>query len=263
MAELHVVHDNGVNDKSLYAADNENSSIDDLRRQMQEFAESTNSKFECIETELNNLKARLVPLFVMEAAVKELRKDKDSLLKENAELREKNLNYALITSDLNSKVKEHEHEKDSLVTAMKLQQQELEQGHYKRGNDQATQNFKSNNSYSVLNDEANTQNSDLHASVIEIDSTIQQPSFGRNTVINNNISPEHGDIANNYTELTDETIQGMKDSSSSATESRNQLNDQDQTSTRNGDNSYDKLKPVLIIGDSIIKHIDPRKHSKK
>ena len=82
-----------------------------------------------------------------------------------------------------------------------------------------------------------TQNSDLHASVIEIDSSIQQPSFGRNTAINNdNISPEQGDIANNYTELTDETIQGTKDSSSSATESRNQLNDQDQT-TRNGDNS--------------------------
>ena len=114
----------------------------------------------------------------------------------------------------------------------------------------------------MLNDEANTQNSDLHASVIEIDSSIQQPSFGRNTAINNdNISPEQGDIANNYTELSDETIQGTKDSSSSATESRTQLNDQDQT-TRNGDNSYDKSKSVLIIVDSIIKHIDPRKLSK-
>ena len=142
-------------------------------------------------------------------------------------------------------------ERDSLVTTMKLQQQEFEQGHYKQGNDPATQNFKSNNRYIVLNDEANTQNSD--------------PSFGRNTAINNDsISPEHGDIANNYTQLTDETIQGTKDSSSSATESRNQqLNDQDRTSTRNGDNSYDKSKSVLIIGDSIIKHIDPRKLSKK
>ena len=109
MVELHVVHDSGVNDDDkilrLYAADNDNSSVEDLRRQMQEYAESTNSTFEDIETELNNLKARSVPLFVMEAAVKELKKDKDSLLKENAELREKNLNYALITSDLNSKVK--------------------------------------------------------------------------------------------------------------------------------------------------------------
>ena len=70
--------------------------------------ESTNSKFEDIETELNNLKARSVPLFVMEAAVKEQKKDKDGLFKENADLREKNLNYALITSDLNSRVKDLE-----------------------------------------------------------------------------------------------------------------------------------------------------------
>ena len=48
--------------------------------------------------------------------------------------------------------------------------------------------------------------------------------------------PEHGDNASNYTELTDATIQGVKGNSNSATESRNQLNDQNQTSTRNGDN---------------------------
>ena len=67
-------------------------------------------------------------------------------------------------------------------------------------------------------------------------------------------SPEHRD---------GESIQGTKDSSNGTTELRNQVNDQDQTSTRNGDDSYDKSKSVLIIGDSIIKHIDPRKHSKK
>ena len=70
----------------------------------------------------------------MKAAVEELRRDKDNLLKKNAELREMNLNYALITFDLNLKVNELEHKIDSLVTAMKLQQQEFEQGHYKREN---------------------------------------------------------------------------------------------------------------------------------
>ena len=58
---------------------------------------------------------------------------------------EKNSNYALITSDLNSKVKELEHERDNLVTAMKRQQQEFEQGLHKREDDQATLKFKSNN----------------------------------------------------------------------------------------------------------------------
>ena len=33
--------------------------------------------------------------------------------------------------------------------------------------DQATLNFKSNNRYSVVNDEANTHNSDLHTSVTD------------------------------------------------------------------------------------------------
>ena len=38
---------------------------------------------------------------------------------------------------------------------------------------------------------------------------------------------------------------------------------QDQTSTKNTDKSYDKMKHVLIIGDSMIKHIDPKKLSEK
>ena len=42
MAELHIVHDSDVDDKSLYMEGIENSLVEDLRRQMQEFAESTN-----------------------------------------------------------------------------------------------------------------------------------------------------------------------------------------------------------------------------
>ena len=58
-----------------------------------------------------------------------------------------------------------------------------------------------------------------------------------NTAINkDNISLEHGEDASNYTELTDETFQGMKGNSSTTTESRNQLNYQNRISTRNGDN---------------------------
>ena len=106
MAELHIVHDSDVDDKCLYMEGIENSLVEDLRRQMQEFAESTNLKIEGLEIDVNNLKGRSVPMFVMEATVKELKIDKDNLVRENAELREKNLNFALITSDLNSKVKE-------------------------------------------------------------------------------------------------------------------------------------------------------------
>ena len=61
----------------------------------------------------------------------------------------------------------------------------------------------------MLNDEANTQNSDLHASVIEINSETQQPSTGQNTAVDNdNISPENDGNVSNCTELTHDTIQG-------------------------------------------------------
>ena len=265
MAELHIVHDSNVDDKSLYMEGIENSPVEDLRRQMQEFAESTNLKIEGLEIELNNLKVRSVPMFVMEAAVKELKIDKENLVRENAELREKNLNFALITSDLNSKVKELEHERDSLVTAMKLQQQEFEQGHYEREDgekwktvsaikqskeDQASMNFESNR-YDVLNDEANTQNSDLHASVIEINSETQQPSTGRNTAVDNdNISPENGDNVSNCTELTHDTIQGNKGNSSRATK---------ETPVK----ERVPTQGIVIIGDSIIKNVNPVKLSKR
>ena len=203
-------------------------------------------------------------MFVMEAAVKELKLDKDNLVRENAELREKNLNFALITSDLNSKVKELEHERDSLVTAMRLQQQEFEQGHYEPEDgqkwktvsgvkqskeDQATMNFELNR-YDVLNDEANTQNSDLHASVIEINSETQQPSTGQNTAVDNNISPEKGDNASNCTELTHDKIQGNKGNSSRATE---------QTPVK----VRVPTQGIVIIGDSIIKNVNPVKLSKR
>ena len=204
-------------------------------------------------------------MFVMEAAVKELKIDKDNLVRENAKLREKNLNFALITSDLNSKVKELEHERDSLVTAMKLQQQEFEQGHYEREDgekwktvsaikqskeDQASMNFESNR-YDVLNDEANTQNSDLHASVIEINSETQQPSTGQNTAVNSdNISPENGDNVSNCTELTHDTIQGNKGNSSRATK---------ETPVK----ERVPTQGIVIIGDSIIKNVNPVKLSKR
>jgi hypothetical protein len=42
-------------------------------------------------------------------------------MKENFDLREKMLNLSLTTSDLKTEVKDLEHERDSLITALKLQ----------------------------------------------------------------------------------------------------------------------------------------------
>ena len=58
-------------------------------------------------------------------------------------------------------------------------------------------------------------------------------------------------------------IEIEKSAAVEVTQSQVRSNGQDQTSTKNTDKSYDKMKHVLIIGDSMIKHIDPKKLSKK
>ncbi len=95
---------------------------------MLEFAESVDIKIERLGIEVDKLKLKAGPLPASKDAVEELRNDKTSLLKENAEMREKILNLSLITLDLNTKVKVLENERDSLIVASKLQQQEFEQG---------------------------------------------------------------------------------------------------------------------------------------
>ena len=95
---------------------------------MLEFAESVDIKVERIGIEVDKLKLKAGPLPASKDAVEELRNDKTSLSKENGETREKILNLFLITSDLNTKVKVLENERDSLIVASKLQQQEFEQG---------------------------------------------------------------------------------------------------------------------------------------
>ncbi|CAB4045283.1 Hypothetical predicted protein, partial [Paramuricea clavata] len=92
--------------------------FDDFKQQMLEFTENTNTTMESLRTEVNQLKFKVDPLLTSENVVDELRNDKLSLMKENSELRDKMLNFSLATSDLKTKVKDLEHERDSLITAL-------------------------------------------------------------------------------------------------------------------------------------------------
>ena len=94
--------------------------FDDFKQQMLEFTENMNTKMESLRTEVNQLKFKVDPLLTSENVVDELRNDKLSLMKENSDLREKMLNLSLTTSDLKTEVKDLEHERDSLITALKL-----------------------------------------------------------------------------------------------------------------------------------------------
>ena len=184
------------------------------------------------------------------------------LKSEKEELMEKTNNLSYILADLQGKAKVAEEERDSVITAMRLLVAE------------SNLIVKDNTDNELLNHNLNIEPGINEADdcTIQLDPNIQvsnrfstlavkENSSGKATTTTtedtrpkqNNVSPEHGD---------GESIQGTKDSSSGTTELRNQVNDQGQTSTRDGDDSY-KSKSVLIIGDSIIKHIDPRKLSKK
>ncbi len=124
-----AIDENSINDDKVHSnCADLSSSLNDFKRQMLEFAESVDIKIERLGIEVDKLKLKAGPLPASKDAVEELRNDVTSLLKENAEMREKILNLSLITSDLNTKVKVLENQRDNLIVALKLQQQEFEQG---------------------------------------------------------------------------------------------------------------------------------------
>ena len=197
--------------------------------------ESIDQKIGNLVSDVNTLKSKSTHLGALEATIEELRKDKANLLQENAELREKNLNCSLITSDLNTKVKDLEYERESLLMAIKLQQQGFEKSLNKQtqnrqpisvserqcedNNGQQTSSFISQNRFSVLDDQGGTVGN------------------GPQTVIS---------------------------------EQNLNLNDDMQISPNiqisppiNEESLPSEQHPIVIIGDSIIKHINPQKLSSK
>ena len=80
---------------------------------------SLKSESEIQRREILNLKHRDA-CQCMKDQVESLKKDNQKLVEENEQLRERNTNLSYIISDLNTKVKEVENEKQSLVTALKI-----------------------------------------------------------------------------------------------------------------------------------------------
>ena len=80
---------------------------------------SLKSESEFQRKEILNLKHRDV-CQCLKDQVESLKKDIRKLVEENEQLRERNTNLSYIMADLNTKVKEVENEKQSLVTALKL-----------------------------------------------------------------------------------------------------------------------------------------------
>ena len=80
---------------------------------MLDLAETVENKIENLRREVHKLDAKIEPMQILECSLRDLKRDKMRLLQDNNELRERNLNLCLITSDLNTRIKDLERERDS------------------------------------------------------------------------------------------------------------------------------------------------------
>ena len=98
------------------------SSQDDFRIRMEHFVATTTAKIDFLSSTVNDLKQHnLSKVFITT-----LQDEINALKAENSELRDKNVIASLALSDLHTKIKEIECEKNSLITALKILQADSE-----------------------------------------------------------------------------------------------------------------------------------------
>ena len=112
-----------------------------FKSKLEIFAENINAKIEALVIDVNNLKEKKAPnILALYDVTTKLKTENLKLSKENEELKERNMNMSFIMSDLNTKVKDLEEERKSLIIAIKLLHQDYatEQSHITAN---ATQNL--------------------------------------------------------------------------------------------------------------------------
>ena len=92
---------------------------------LERFTDNVNRKLEILEEEINVIKEnKPYSIIVLEEVIKELKADKVELINKNEELREKHSSICQTTSDLRSKIINLQNENSSLLTALRLVQQD-------------------------------------------------------------------------------------------------------------------------------------------
>ena len=262
-----------------------NSAIDDLRKQMLDLAETVENKIENLRREVHKLDAKIEPMQILECSLSDLKREKMRLLQDNNELRERNLNLCLITSDLNTRIKDLERERDSLVTALKLQQQDFEQNLHNNANHSVKwqtktvsrqkedrskqQNLNMQNRFISLNDELGDKSEQLHPrSPINVDSAQHNVDKHHNLNLQNSfvsIDDNEGEENHLRSVIDVDTIQSTSHHhiNNSTTVGDQVEANQTREPIRNRVRTRESEQDIVIIGDSIIKHISPTKLSKR
>ena len=294
-------------DRDCSISANSNSAIDDLRKQMLDLAKTVENKIETLRREVHKLDAKIEPMQILECSLSDLKRDKMRLLQDNNELRERNLNLCLITSDLNTRIKDLERERDSLVTALKLQQQDFEQNLHNNANHSVKwqsktvsrqkedrskqQNLNMQNRFISLNDELGDKSEQLNPrSPINVDSAHHNVDKHHNLNLQNSfvsIDDNEGEENHLRSVIDVDIIQSTSDhhiNSSTTVGDRVEANptresigntvnsttvgdqveaNQTREPIRNRVRTRESEQDIVIIGDSIIKHISPTKLSKR
>ena len=101
------------------------SQIRDINTKLDSFVSHINAKLETLADEITTIKEnKPYSILVLEDVVSELKKEKADLIRMNEDMREKYTNLLQTASDLRTRAMNLENEKSSLMTALKLIQQD-------------------------------------------------------------------------------------------------------------------------------------------
>ncbi|CAB4045112.1 Hypothetical predicted protein, partial [Paramuricea clavata] len=113
---------------SSASCNRDSAEISRLNSKLDRFSENVTNKLQNLSVEINNIKEnKPYSILVLENVVNDLKEDKLVLIRKNDELREQNMDMSHIISDLKMANKNLESEKSSLLTALKLIQNDHQQ----------------------------------------------------------------------------------------------------------------------------------------
>ena len=249
-----------------------NSEIHEIKSNMECFANSVNRKLEVISNEISSIKEfKAYSILSLEEVVSDLNKEKLVLSNKNDKLEKENKDLCVSLSELRAKVLDLQDEKASLLTAMKLIQRE--------GKDESEENKKRIEALETENN--NLRDEKLGFTRVmkrkKKTATISSPEATSSLKVKNQfevLSSKQEDEEEIYeTKVKSSTFSQKEISDNNNITSKDPRSQNESTSSQPDSSSNNPThhttaksssdSPILIIGDSIIKHIDPKKISRK
>ena len=266
--------------------------IDLLKSKLESFADEVTTTLSDLAYELNTIKEnKPYSIVVLENVIHELKEEKTELLKANDELREHNTNMSHVIAELRLSNKNLENEKSSLLTAIQLIQNDYNQCSRKINtterpwnvvtNHRSNQN-QSKSLFNSINDTAvgkapinnNVINySSVNRYEILSDSNAELSEDNEEPILTQDeVTTRQKKISTNKGAITKPTTSKEKrktapqrnvmgtDSATNNREQSNQTEANDDKIKRSQETSAQASKSkVVIIGDSMIKHLDPKR----